>query len=75
MLSLSRTHQIPDGSQEEDEIATKLDLAKAYVELDDKDNAKSILEEVIAGGNERQRQQAQELMGQVRLIALHQFYN
>ena len=48
-----------------DEIATKLDLAKAYVELGDKDSAKSILDEVIADGNDEQRQQAQDLLSQV----------
>ena len=47
------------------EIATKLDLAKAYVELGDEDSAKAILDEVIADGNEQQRQQAQELLNQV----------
>jgi len=49
----------------EDENATKLDLAKAYVELGDDSNAKSILEEVIADGNPAQRRQAQELMAQI----------
>jgi len=50
---------------QEDEIATKLDLAKAYVELGDKDSAKVILEEIIADGNEEQQQQAQELLKQI----------
>lgn len=49
----------------EDEIATKLDLAKAYVELGDGDSAKSILEEIIADGNADQQQQARELLNQV----------
>ncbi|OGT79939.1 MAG: hypothetical protein A3I13_06060 [Gammaproteobacteria bacterium RIFCSPLOWO2_02_FULL_47_50] len=50
---------------EEDEIASQLDLAKAYVELGDSDNAKTILNEIIAVGNDEQRQQAQELLGQI----------
>ncbi len=50
---------------EEDEIASQLDLAKAYVELGDSDNAKTILNEIIAAGNDEQRQQAQELLGQI----------
>ena len=56
-----------DASEQtaDDEIATKLDLAKAYVELGDKDSAKSILDEVIADGNDAQKQQAQELLNQV----------
>ncbi len=49
----------------EDEIATQLDLAKAYVELGDKDNARTILDEIVATGNSEQRQQAQELLGQI----------
>jgi pilus assembly protein FimV len=49
----------------EDEMASRLDLAKAYVELGDKDSAKDILEEVIADGSEDQRKQARELLDQV----------
>jgi pilus assembly protein FimV len=49
----------------EDEMATKLDLAKAYVELGDKESAKSILDEVISGGTDKQRQKAQELISQI----------
>jgi len=49
----------------DDEITTKLDLAKAYVELGDKESAKGILEEIIADGNTEQRQQAEELLKQV----------
>ncbi len=57
-----------DGAQAqsaEDEVATKLDLAKAYVELGDKDSARGILDEIAAEGNEDQRRQAQELLQQV----------
>ena len=50
---------------QEDEVATKLDLAKAYVELGDKDSAKGILEEIIADGNEQQQHQARELLKQI----------
>lgn len=49
----------------EDEVATKLDLAKAYVELGDKDSARTILDEVMTGGNAQQRRQAQELIKQL----------
>jgi pilus assembly protein FimV len=55
----------PEEQSSEDEIATKLDLAKAYVELGDKDSAKTILDEVIAEGNDEQKQQAEDLLGQV----------
>ena len=49
----------------EDVIATKLDLAKAYVEVSDNDNAKTILDEVLAEGDEEQRKQAQTLLDQI----------
>ncbi len=54
----------PDEQSADDEIATKLDLAKAYVELGDKDSAKVILDEVMADGNDEQRKQAEDLLGQ-----------
>jgi pilus assembly protein FimV len=50
----------------EDEIATKLDLAKAYVELGDKDSARGILDEVIRDGNAQQKATAKELLKQVK---------
>ena len=48
-----------------DEIGTKLDLAKAYVDMGDADGARSILEEVLADGDDTQKGQAQELMKQI----------
>jgi pilus assembly protein FimV len=46
----------------EDEVATKLDLARAYVEMGDEDGARSILEEVMAEGNPPQRADAETLL-------------
>ena len=54
----------PDEKSAQDEIATKLDLAKAYVELGDKDSAKTILNEVMQEGNDEQKKQAQDLLNQ-----------
>ena len=54
-----------DEQSAEDEIGTQLDLAKAYIELGDNDNAKTILDEVIAQGNDEQKQQAQDLLSQI----------
>lgn len=45
-----------------DEIATKLDLARAYVEMGDAEGAREILEEVILEGNEEQITDAQSLL-------------
>jgi len=47
------------------EVATKLDLAKAYQEMGDAAGAREILEEVLREGDVSQRQVAQELLAQV----------
>ncbi len=43
------------------EIATKLDLARAYLEMGDKDAARGFIDEVLKEGNEAQRKQASDL--------------
>jgi pilus assembly protein FimV len=45
-----------------DEAATKLDLARAYIEMGDADGARDILEEVALEGNEDQKAEAQDLL-------------
>ena len=44
------------------EVGTKLDLARAYVDMGDPAGARSILEEVLDEGDDSQRQQAQQLL-------------
>lgn len=48
-----------------DETATKLDLARAYVDMGDSEGARSILDEVMAEGNDQQKKQAKELAAQI----------
>ena len=45
-----------------DECATKLDLARAYVDMEDVDGAKELLQEVVQEGNDAQKQEAKDLM-------------
>ncbi len=45
-----------------DEAATKLDLARAYIDMGDQEGAKDILDEVVEEGNDEQKQQAEELL-------------
>jgi len=54
-----------DTFGEVDEIGTKLDLAKAYVDMGDADGARSILEEVMEEGDSAQKKQAEELLSQI----------
>jgi pilus assembly protein FimV len=44
------------------EVATKLDLARAYVEMGDKDGAREILEEVLKEGGAQQQADANQLL-------------
>jgi pilus assembly protein FimV len=45
-----------------DETATKLDLARAYIDMGDTEGARDILDEVITEGNEDQQLEARELI-------------
>jgi pilus assembly protein FimV len=44
------------------EVATKLDLAKAYDEMGDKDGARELLKEVVKEGDTAQQQRAQSML-------------
>ena len=48
-----------------DETATKLDLARAYIDMGDTEGARDILDEVVAEGNEGQQNEARELIGKL----------
>jgi len=44
------------------EVGTKLDLARAYMDMGDPDGARSILEEVIEEGDDGQQKEAQDII-------------
>ena len=46
----------------EDAPAAKLDLARAYIDMEDFDSARSILEDVVETGNDAQRREADALL-------------
>ncbi|QZI68757.1 peptidoglycan-binding protein [Pseudomonas protegens] len=48
-----------------DEVATKLDLAQAYIDMGDNDGARDILGEVLSEGNEGQKSEAQEMLARL----------
>ena len=66
----SEVEQSSDEDQEraeqedEDLVQNKLDLARAYLELGDAENVRSILNEVLTEGNAAQREEARQLMEQ-----------
>ena len=55
---------VSSGSYEEDGsgVSTKLELAKAYVEIGDKDGAREILQEVLREGTAAQQKEAQSVI-------------
>ena len=50
------------GDPKWQEVATKLDLAKAYEEMGDKDGARELLNEVLREGDPAQQGQANQLL-------------
>lgn len=48
-----------------DEVATKLDLARAYIDMGDTDGAKDILDEVLQEGSDGQKQEASSLLARI----------
>ncbi|MGH8598567.1 MAG: FimV/HubP family polar landmark protein, partial [Gammaproteobacteria bacterium] len=47
------------------ETDTKLNLAKAYIELGDTEGARAILNEVVVGGSDAQQDEAHKLLAQL----------
>ena len=64
VLEMGEVAAVPE-SVDEDEVATKLDLARAYVEMGDEDGARAILAEVAAEGSQAQRGDAETLLSQL----------
>ena len=48
-----------------DELETKIDLAKAYIDMGDSDAAKTIAEEVLEKGSDTQKEEAKEIISQL----------
>ena len=72
-LGMSGNYDLPGSPTEElavpdlepvtlSEVGTKLDLARAYVDMGDPDGARNILNEVLAEGSASQKQEAQRLI-------------
>jgi len=68
-LGASAEPSAPSGAGSSDpkwqEVATKLDLAKAYEEMGDKDGARELLNEVMKDGDAAQKGQAQQLLAKL----------
>lgn len=54
-----------DFLSDADETSTKLDLARAYIDMGDRDGARDILDEVLIEGNDNQKQEAKDLLARL----------
>jgi pilus assembly protein FimV len=50
----------------EDTIGTKLDLARAYLDMGDPEGARSMLDEVMTEGNDSQKGEARKLLAEIK---------
>jgi len=53
-----------DHDLKETQVSTKLDLARAYLDMGDIEGARNTLEEVMMEGNDDQKKEAEELLRQ-----------
>uniref|UniRef100_UPI00331DC30F FimV/HubP family polar landmark protein n=1 Tax=Shewanella sp. T24-MNA-CIBAN-0130 TaxID=3140470 RepID=UPI00331DC30F len=60
--SLISNADMVDVDDEENSVNAKLDLARAYIEIEDQDSARALLKEVQMDGNERQQLEAKNLI-------------
>lgn len=60
--SVEQAADLETSSEQWQEVETKLDLAKAYQEMDDKEGAREMLEEVIRDGDAKQIKIAKKML-------------
>ncbi len=54
-----------DFLSDSDETATKLDLARAYIDMGDQEGARDIIKEVLGEGNDQQKSEAEGLLARI----------
>ena len=58
--------EAPVSLLDEDTVGTRLDLARAYLDMGDPEGARSMLDEVLAEGNATQQEEARKLLSEIR---------
>jgi pilus assembly protein FimV len=53
------------GLTDMDQVETKLDLAKAYADMEDEESASEILQDILATGNDKQKAEARQLLAKM----------
>ncbi len=54
-----------DLFSDEDEVSIKLDLARAYIDMGDREGASDILDEILEQGSDEQQEEAKQLLDQL----------
>lgn len=65
---IAESADTPTSSEKDEhwhEVETKIDLAKAYLDMEDKEGAREILEEIINEGDEQQKESAKSLLAEL----------
>ena len=57
--------EVLNQAKTSDEVGTKLDLARAYIEMGDEEGARDILEELMEEGSNDQQEEAQQLLSRM----------
>ncbi len=65
LTDLSESELVSLDVDEAGEVDTKIDLARAYIDMGDPDGAKDILDEVLGEGNDSQKEEAEKLKDQI----------
>ena len=68
VTSLTDSRSMPDMPLEDElnqEVDTKLELARAYEEMGDAEGARELLEEVLRDGDEAQQEQARSVLARL----------
>jgi pilus assembly protein FimV len=72
-FTLDEVNEVPEDDEDAsegmlnitDEVATKLDLARAYMDMGDPEGARGILDEVMGEGNEEQKLEAEGIISEL----------
>jgi pilus assembly protein FimV len=59
---LNESADLSEDLADDDEVETKLDLARAYADMGDKEGAENILQEVLSEGSDAQKEEAESLI-------------
>ncbi|MEC5396795.1 FimV/HubP family polar landmark protein [Uliginosibacterium sp. H1] len=64
-VTLAASEDVPDSIDLNEEVSTKLELARAYEEMGDLEGARELLEEVVTDGASQQKDQARQILARL----------